>query len=323
MIKHILKIKQQGIKIIGIILAATLILPTSTCFAENEGSNGVTISPPNQSIIINAGEKYNGSFTISNSTTNFYDFDYKIIAKPFYVNENYDIYYDNPNNMNQIVNWISLDNDSGSLKSGETREIHYTIDVPEDAPAGGQYAAIVVSSKMSETNNPDNNETGTQLRESIGMAYIIYAEISGTTERHGEVLNADLPSFLLSGNITGASSIKNTGNVHGTAKYILQVFPLFSNEEVYTNEESPLESTILPDRTLYNELAWEDTPAVGIFNVIYTVEFEGVTTQVSKLVIVCPIWLLFIIIFAIFTLIFYFVAKAKARKKVTQKANKN
>lgn len=297
------------------LIMVLFIVPLTLCNILTAYADGkFSVSPMNQKIILTPGETYRSSFKVTNPGTNTANFAYKADVTPFYVNDNYEIIYENNNDYNQIVNWITLDNSEGIITPNNTIELYFSINVPETAPAGGQYAAITVTSN----NNSSSQEGAINIQAKYSIAHIIYAEIAGTTERHGEVLSADLPSFLLSGNITGSSSVKNTGNVHGTAKYTLQVFPLFSNEEVYTNEESPLELTILPDRTLYNELAWEDTPAIGIFNVIYTVEFEGITTQVSKLVIKCPIWLLFIIIFAIFALIFYFVAKSKARKKATK-----
>ena len=160
---------------------------------------------------------------------------------------------------------------------------------------------------------------GTAIKEVKQIAYTIYAEVAGDIYRQGEFIEVNVPSFLLSGDIKGLASIKNICNVHGQAKYALQVFPIFSNEEIYTNEEDPEMKMILPDRIYYNETAWENTPDVGVFNVIYTVEFEGVTMQVSRVVVKCPVWLLFIIIFAIMTMIIYFIAKIKARKKESKK----
>lgn len=299
-------------KILTILFSIISLALCSTFTAYADGK--FSVSPMNQKIILTPGETYQGSFKVTNPGTNTANFAYKAAVTPFYVNDNYDIVYENNGDYNQMVDWVSITNPEGIIPPNNTIELYFSINVPETAPAGGQYAAITVTSN----NNDASQEGAINIQAKYSIAHIIYAEVAGTTERRGEVISADLPSFLLSGNITGTSAIKNTGNVHGTARYTLQVFPLFSSEEVYTNEEKPLELTILPDRTLYNELAWEETPPVGIFNVKYTVEFEGVTTEVSKMVIICPIWLLFIIIFAIFALIFYFVAKSKARKKTAK-----
>ena len=103
------------------------------------------------------------------------------------------------------------------------------------------------------------------------------------------------PGFLFSGNITASTSITNDGNVHSYATHILRVLPLFGDEEYYTNEEEPTENLIMPEATRYTSISWDDTPNIGIFRVNYIVEYEGVKKEVSKMVIVCPLWLLFII----------------------------
>ena len=294
---------------VGIVVACITVFGiTPSVFAE-EGDTSIMMSPMNEKVILNPGDSYSGSFDITNPSSASVDFDYVLSVVPFYVNEDYNIKFSEEGSYNQMVDWVTILSDNGKMSPGESETIRFRIDVPENAPAGGQYAAIKVASlPTGEIKN------GMNIQVTIGSAYLIYANVAGVTEQDGEILSADVQSFLLDGNITGSSMIKNTGNVHGVAKYTLQVFPLFSSEEVYTNEDSPKTMTLFPDRTYYDELSWDNTPAVGIFNVSYTVEFEGVTTQVSKMVIKCPIWLLFIIIFAIIALIIYIFLRMKNRK---------
>ena len=302
------------LKKIKTLLAGVFLVVTVLGLCQNVlASNGVTfgVSPMNQSVVLVPGNRYHGSFQVTNPNTSENDIEYEIEQRSFYVDEDYNTVYDEEDNM--IVDWTTIESGaSGVVEPNSHKDVMFAIDVPLDAPAGGYYEAfrVIAKNHMLE----EKIENGAGIQEQIIITHLVFIEIAGNTIKQGEVQEASVSSFLLSGNITGKSAIKNTGNIHGTAKYTLQVFPLFSSEEVYTNEEDPDTKTILPDRTLYNETIWADTPTFGIFNVVYTVEFEGVTTQVSKMVIKCPVWLLFIILFAIIALIIWIFLKVNKRR---------
>lgn len=308
-------LKKLKLSLAAVVLALTVVLGGGRASALND--YGLGVSPMKQTIILNAGEKFTGSFTVTNPANNAGDFDYVVKVSPFYATEEYDVTYEKNGDYNQMVDWIRVGVSGGTLKPNSIKEIPFVIDVPKDAPAGGQYAAIVVQAKPVDEGNTNG---GVNINQTIGIAHTLFAEVTGTTHHDGEVTSIDLPGFMFGGKITGSSSVKNTGNVHGKATYKLQVSPLFSNEEIFTNEEDPDTALILPDRTLYRNTTWEETPAVGMFNVTYTVEYEGIIAQVSKLVIVCPFWLLFIIVFVIVAIIIWLIYRAKSRKKSAKKS---
>ena len=264
-----------------------------------------------QKIVLSPGERYDGSFTVANNAASDEISYFATSVKPFYLDDDNGVIFEEHGSYNQIVDWITVEEKTGSVEPNNSTLVHYSIVVPEDAPAGGQYAVINVGSITKES---VSDYGSFNIDITYGVGYMIYAEILGKTERKGEILSLDVPSFIFSGNLSASASVKNNGNVHGIASYTLQIYPLFSGEEVFTNEEEPATRIIIPEQTIYNETVWENTPPIGIFNVVYTVEFEGTTAQVKKLVIKCPIWLLFIIIFAIIAIIMYFFIRSKNRK---------
>ena len=314
-----MKCRQVVQKIFGLVFAVlyTLIGMASSNVMAADTPIGLMMSPMDEKIVLNPGEKYSGSFYIGTASGQTEPIDYKIYIQNFYRNDDGKAIFEEVGETGKIANWITIDVDTeGTLTADSGKKVYYTIDVPRDAPAGGQYAAITVASVPRPVGG--SSENSASVSQSVGMAYLIYAEITGTTIHQGEIIDTSLPNFLFSGKITASATIKNTGNVHGTSKYTLQVFPLFSNEEVYTNVEDPETHTIMPDRTYYNETSWDNTPTMGIFNVVYSVEFEGVTTEISKLVIVCPLWLLLIIVFIIVAVVVWLVIRIKMRKKAAE-----
>jgi len=303
-----MKKKKDFIKIIvsGFFIVIAMLLSTISPVSASQFS----LSPMYQFITLTPGEKYVGNFEIVNPGSSKYDFYYKLRVEPFSVDNSDDISLTSSNgDYNRITDWISFSEEEGIISPNKSKEVRFTIDVPTNAPAGGQYASVVISSGAHRVDN-----SMVDLREIYESAHLIYAEVAGETVRKGSLNDVNVPSFLFSGNISGSALIKNEGNVHSQATSTLQIFPLFSNEEVFTNEENPKKSWIMPGNTTLTTTDWTETPSMGIFHVIYNVEFEGVNQKVDKMVIVCPLWLLFVILVLIFLIIFKILSGKREKK---------
>ena len=210
---------------------------TSGRVVKAAGEVGFSVSPMKQEIVLNPGDSYRGTFTVSNPASSPNDFSYTVTVTPFYVNNmgddmnDYTPVFNEESDRTLITRWITLISPtSGTIAPNSSDEIEFVINVPTDAPAGGQYAAITITS----ANDSSAAEGSTGIHEQLAIAHTVFAEIAGNTEKKGEIMDPSVPSFIFSGDLTASVRIKNTGNVHGKAVYKLQVFPIFSDEEVFT-----------------------------------------------------------------------------------------
>ena len=310
--------KKNIVKVLFAVFSVAFLgwLYTGNTFAEVLPS--LIVSPVNKRIIINPGEVYHGSVSVSNRYDADSNLKFEVLAGSFSQLEDethHDDYgtvdHISVSSWNQIKDWIEFEFTSGEVVPNGEVVVPYTITVPEDAPAGGQYATIII---RDVSHSLDNNQSGITIQNEFQFASVVYAEVAGETRDTGEILENNAPSFLLDGSKFEATSmVKNTGNVHTDAEYILQVWPLFSGEEICTNEENPDTSLILPDTKRYHSQKCE-LPSFGIFNIKQTVKIFDQVSTIEKMVIVCPIWLLFLIIFLVALGIIYLFARSKKRK---------
>lgn len=311
-------------KISKILFAAVALLlavfaPISVS-AEDAPISAMVLSPMYQKIILNPGESRDLTVKISNPNDAQSDLQYSVSVGPFSQGLSADdntIDSQTITAYNQIMDWITLSKESGTVKPNSTDVLTFTIDVPYDAPAGGQYASILVKD---DTGKNASGGSNVSIESEVEMMMIIYAEVAGETIQTGEILENNVPSFLLSNELETTSLVKNTGNVHTDAEYILQVWPLGSSEEICTNEENPEANLLMPGAERYYSQKCK-LPAAGIFNVKQTVKIFGEESVVEKVVIVCPIWLLFIIFFVIAAVIIWLVMRARGRKKSARKSD--
>ena len=100
--------------------------------------NAFTILPMSQDFTLNPGETVTGSVTIVNPVNSTNDFAYSVSVSPYnVVGEEYQADITNISAYSKIAKWITISEPTGSIKPNESREVEFTITVPEDAAAGG------------------------------------------------------------------------------------------------------------------------------------------------------------------------------------------
>lgn len=252
-----------------------------------DDTNIFTLTPMSQNISLQPGQVYTGSITVANPANAAKDFNYKVEISPYgVVGEDYTADLITQNNRSQISKWIKIENPTGTLKPNDVTKVNFTITVPENAPAGGQYAALLVSSA---DNNVSNN--GITINNVFEMASLIYANVTGKMIHEGEVSEILVPGFITNTPITTNTIVKNNGNSHEFAEIAIEVKNLF-NETVYpvSGESGITSEIIMPETTRLITRNINDVSPLGVYHITETVNYLGQDTVAYKTVMVCPVW---------------------------------
>ena len=283
-------------------------------------TNEFSVTPMNQMVDLDPGETYTFSITILNPANSTENLDYKISAAPYSVtSETYDADVATMTDHTRMADWITIPEPTGTLTPNETRGIELTIQVPEDAPGGGQYAAIIVG--VDNENKTHDNIGVTNVLE---VASIVYAKVSGDIYHKGEVLENNVPGFSAIAPLTVSSLINNFGNMHETAEITITATNFFTGE-VYVSRDldnGVYNELIMPDTTKYISKEIGDLPLVGVVTVKQDIYYNYAISTVEKNVIICPIWFLALIsltLIAIIASIVRSVREHRKKKKLAQK----
>ena len=295
---------------------------------ENKVSS-FTVSPPVNNIKLTPGKEYSSEIVISNSNNSTETLHYKIVVSPYNViGEDYSIDFSESTAYSKITNWVQFDKTEGEIPPNEIETVHYTIHVPEDANSGGQYCAISVQSIPEET-----SESGANISDVIEIATLVYSQV-GDVIREGNVLTSNISAFSFGSPIVFTTTVDNTGNIHQnlqvriTAKTFLSgtqvdINPDQENIDADLSEEEQetmkgidyYSEIVLPETTRTSIHTLEGLPSVGIYNVTAEIMYNNETIYNHQTVIMCPFWLLIIIIAALFFAIFTLITKIKSKQK--------
>ncbi len=260
---------------------------------EQKNGDRFLITPMNQNFYLQPGEVFEGSIKVVNPANSVENFNYAVSVAPYgVVGEDYDVDLTTNSFWNQIADWITIENDKGTLTPNEDVEVKFTITVPEDAPAGAQSATIVVTQdKDSEV------QSGMMMENIFEMASIIYADIEGETRHEASILGNDIPSFSDTPVVVLGALLENSGNVFEEVKTEIKVRNVLSGETILPTDtnQGVYVDVVMPDSQRYIRRNVVDLPFLGVVNIEQTVYYNGITSVESRDVFICPIWFMVLV----------------------------
>ncbi len=275
--------------------------------------NIFTVLPMSQRFSLSAGGTYEGSIIVANPVDGETDFAYEVVATPYSViGSNYTADLESVTIHSKIADWITIENPTGVIPPNGSATIRFTITVPEDTPAGGQYATLLVSQQKEQSASE-----GVSVSSVLQLASVIYADVSGITLRDGEVLENEVPSFALTQPIHLNALIENRGNTHQDAIFRITITNKITGETILPNANSSGEYSeiVLPETSRYISREINNLPLLGVVNVKQEVFFNDKASVVEKDLIICPIWFIFLVLFTITSIVMVIVTKIRRRRK--------
>ncbi len=265
-----------------------------------------TILPMSQSFELEAGKSYTGSISVSNPEDAKSDFYYKVTVSPYsVVGEDYAADLTSMQNYSLITDWIKIDNPTGVLKPNDSVDVNFTITVPEDAPSGGQYAALAVSS------DGDSAVQDGAVQNVLSMVSVIFGSVAGETTESGEILNNSVPAISFNNPPAVSVTVNNTGNVHEPAIVTLKVKDVFSGRVIFPHEDEMgnFQENVMPGTTRRVTREIKDLNDLGLYEVTQSVYYLGNISTVTKTMLVCPLWFMVLVSATVFAVIGVIVGK--------------
>ena len=274
---------------------------------EQSGSTWLKISPATKRLNLKSSDYIEDTITITNEgktpATSY------IYATPYSENEDgITKEFNISNQYNKISSWVKIKNATGEfvdkaeyvLEPGEEKKITFSVNVPENAPSGGQYACIFMESKVEE-------HVGGTIQAIPRVGALLYASIEGEIKREAKLAGIEAKKF--SNHIGVKANVANTGNIDIQATLDVEVDSIFG-EELYHHTGI---TTVLPEsnKTIYVE--WGNTPFFGVFRVKHELKALDIIENESRLIFIFSPSILILAVIIITTLIITLRVKTKSK----------
>ncbi len=199
----------------------------------------LTISPPINELILNPGSRSTSGLTIYNNSDSPVIVDLR--ASEFYPRGEKGEVDISDEPLPQTKDWVTVYPQRVKIEPKKSKVVSYTISLPQNAPPGGFYFAIVASSegRKYQANEKTAVESGTSVVASV--AELVLVRVSGPVQYAARITHFDIlggKRFLNYGPVTFDIKVENLSNVHSMFSNTVLVSNYFFPEKYKLNLKS-------------------------------------------------------------------------------------
>lgn len=265
----------KNLVLISFILVAISVLPIR---GQAEEKLTITVTPPLFQLAIGPGEFWASSLKVVN--TNPYDLTVYASVMNFEANGEEGrgkftpiIEDDNVASANSLAQWIEVSKKPIFVPREKSVEIPFSVRIPENAPPGGHYAAILVG-----TQPLSDNVGEPMIRVSSLISSLLFVNIKGDVREEGNIREFSTEkTFYQKPETAFTLRFENTGNVHLQPQGDIAIYNMWGKErgKIVINQKTHF-GNVLPQSTREFIFKWqgEANPfEVGRYKAIATLSF--------------------------------------------------
>lgn len=232
---------------------------------------GLALSPPRQSVTVNAGKTSSFSVTAANFTD-------KTLAVSLSVQEfsvsdyTYTYQFRMPKE-----SWITFSEPQFTLEPRKTKTVSYIISPPANAAPGGKYYTVTASAPIKDG----------QVTSNIQVAAPLYIAVGGEAIYASQLVDHTVNQIAFGGRIPFSLDIKNTGNIHYNIATSARLTGLFTNISAESSTHILLPGTI---RHIDSSLPTPIFPGIYQATYGYTTDYSDSPVLLKAYVLYTPPW---------------------------------
>lgn len=238
----------------------SILIVSAAASANAQEKLSVTLTPPLYQLTIGPGESWTSSLKVVNNNP----FDVTYYAQLVDMEANGEtgqsrfipiLDPQDPTLVNsQLARWIHIEQTPIFIKAGQSRNLQFTVDIPQNAEPGGHYAAILVGTQPLSTST-----LGSQMKISSFVSSLLFVRVKGEVIEAGRIreFTSDR-SLYQTPKADFVLRFENTGNTHLKPEGSMTIYNMWGKERgsVKINQGAGF-GNVLPQSIRRFEFSWE------------------------------------------------------------------